>query len=642
MKRVKFYSNTDLSLGINIKIALDFMKKINDRNYCINDILEMYNIIKLFNPCVIPIIKEEDRNLFYLNKNKLWTFINDFCDEINSENVEILIQEIEIYYESDFFELIEKYEIYPKITPTIFANICNYKQTFLHYILLNKKLVVYYDKYIRDILVSSSQAGEIIINKYEIKNHSEKIFLPNSLTMDDKEMIIQKYIESSTSNLNYLIIITNLKNTKELAIGDKTRLSAKKKVNKLKNNILSENSIKMGISIKFSKNLDKLYRFKKENLDWIFIYNLDWIEENKNFETLLIYNFIHMFEYVDFQMRWTMVSKPHTSTFVESYSIKSKKDYNSNLVFGRFNQLAIFQMALYYNELQKQDIRIEDMINWFFSEYIFKEFGIKNFNINMPSKSSSYLEKCRMLLPEIDSCLKQYNCYIEDRCINLELVEIGSTNLAFKDVKTLLKKKYIYPIEKEFTLISNYFFSNQSELTHVEIETKSSKNFYELIIHNNIKKTDYPEYAQMVINELITYKYIFINNNGYIKFTNIDKIEILKDLYNNEVISYWHLDDKKRKATDELIEKGILICKSSLFSLPEQNYLNYYLNKREFTNSLDLRNMYIHGTQHHNDGKNDYIIYLEFLRLFILILLKINDDLCLYSSNAYKITSSQN
>jgi hypothetical protein len=69
----------------------------------------------------------------------------------------------------------------------------------------------------------------------------------------------------------------------------------------------------------------------------------------------------------------------------------------------------------------------------------------------------------------------------------------------------------------------------------------------------------------------------------------------------------------QRKEVDNLVNKGLLKSESSLFSKPEQDY---------------LRNMYGHGTQPLGDENIHYSNYIRFLKLFILIILKINDKLC--------------
>ena len=39
MGRIKFYSNTDMTIGYNFNKALDIIKNIKDEEYDINDIL---------------------------------------------------------------------------------------------------------------------------------------------------------------------------------------------------------------------------------------------------------------------------------------------------------------------------------------------------------------------------------------------------------------------------------------------------------------------------------------------------------------------------------------------------------------------------------------------------------------------------
>jgi hypothetical protein len=74
--------------------------------------------------------------------------------------------------------------------------------------------------------------------------------------------------------------------------------------------------------------------------------------------------------------------------------------------------------------------------------------------------------------------------------------------------------------------------------------------------------------------------------------------------------------------------ENIILFESSLFSKPEQAYFNYFLNKSEFTNGLDLRNSYLHGTQANPDDRQEHeYAYFTYLKLLVLALLKIEDDL---------------
>ena len=77
-----------------------------------------------------------------------------------------------------------------------------------------------------------------------------------------------------------------------------------------------------------------------------------------------------------------------------------------------------------------------------------------------------------------------------------------------------------------------------------------------------------------------------------------------------------------------MVSENIILFESSLFSKSEQAYFNYFLNKSEFTNGLDLRNSYLHGTQADPDEiqKHEYA-YFTYMKLLVLTLLKMDDDL---------------
>ena len=108
------------------------------------------------------------------------------------------------------------------------------------------------------------------------------------------------------------------------------------------------------------------------------------------------------------------------------------------------------------------------------------------------------------------------------------------------------------------------------------------------------------------------------------------KIYILDDLYKHEFISIYKLNEYKM-VIDPLIDSGKLYVKDTLFTKPEIDYLNYELNKREFSNGLDLRNKYSHAT-YPRDIKKQQEDYIELLKIMILIIIKINDEFCTRSN----------
>jgi len=77
--------------------------------------------------------------------------------------------------------------------------------------------------------------------------------------------------------------------------------------------------------------------------------------------------------------------------------------------------------------------------------------------------------------------------------------------------------------------------------------------------------------------------------------------------------------------------EGLIYFEDTLFSKPEQSYFNFILNKSEFTNGWGLRNKYLHGTQANPEETEKHKeVYLKYLNLIVLALLKIEDDLTIH------------
>lgn len=638
MGRIKFYSNTDMTIGYNFNKALDIIKNIKDEEYDINDILEFYNILKIFNEEYLKYVKDESKQLCSGSIRKINSIIGKFCFNINEKNIEDYLGKVDFNYLEDFFEIIDRYKVYKRIGVKKFREILYKKEDYLRFVLQNKDLVNEYSLLIKERLLDYSNSAEFLLEEYEVEHlgkYTSKKF-PKDLTNEDKEKILVNYINSDLANLNYLRIIVNLQSTTELNISDRTRLLAKKWAEEHEKSFFDDNAgVPISISVQFQRDLKNTFEFYEKFQDWKFLCNINWIEENIDDNSTLLNYFIHVFEYADTQMRWCLVSKlSYMGIFERSIFMRSKRDYSVGLVFNMLNGLADMQMRGYYSQLQKYDVWIEDLIAWFFDTYLVNEFGVLNFNISLPSRNSNYLEKCRSLLPEIDSCLKQFNYYVEDGIINSELLQISSNHIFFKNVKSLLKNKYVYPIENRYDVIAFYFFSDQCMLKYIERIEEKYNNFYELLLHEKIKKEDIVEYEQTSLQKLIDEQYIYIDENNYLCITNKIQLALLYDIYLNEVISYWRLQKFQRKEIDKLVDIGLLRFESTLFSKPEQNYLNYFLNKSEFNNSLDLRNKYSHGTQPFGNEEVHHSNYIIFLKLFILIIIKINDELCIKDEEA--------
>lgn len=646
MDKVKFYSITDLGSGYELQKAENIIESYNDsKEYNITELIELYNItkyidnkmfLKKWDDVYIENIKKTCKEM----KKKIYKY---FDEEISEYNIKNIIKSIPIQYIEDFFELFDKKIEKININGEIFIQAIKDNNIPIYHVLYFKKIVKQYDSELKKIMIEDIiNSTEIIIRKYYINEESnQRIELPKSLSIEEKENIFLQYIDSKYANLNYVQIIAQIQSNKDsIEISDRTKLKAQRKVTELKNKIFKE-----GVNIKYSYNViinDKQKIEKDEKLiatKIIYSYSKMWIEENKdNFATLLN-NFIYLFDFTDVEGRIELINKKHEyGIFEKTMNLNILKAYNPNSIFDHKKILSLMQINAYYEQLNKLNIRLEDIVEWFFKVYLEENFKIKNFSISMPSKESNFFEKCKTILPEIDHILKEYKYYVEDGQIDPDLISISSEHMFFKDIPSKIKNKYVYLKDtKDNNLIDYYFFSDQCMLAYLEKMEKKYDCFFKLIIKENIKYNDYQEYNKRDLDWLLQQNLIYINDEGYIKIRNQERIMIYAELHYKEVLNYWKKNHKIKAEIDKMEKEEKLELESSLFSRKEQDYFNFYLNRSEFIDGYDIRNSNLHGTQV-GDRKSGvhYSRYLQILLLIILIVIKINDDICLFESDIYE------
>lgn len=641
MDRIKYYSPRDWAGGYNLEKAEQIILNFdNDKEYDINDILEFFNIYKYFDNKVYLTKWDDDyiqklKDIVKQMKVKVYKYFNT---KINEDNIISVYETVDIHYKNEFFELFSNCIEAMNISNEKMAELLQCEKIRIRDVLEYKTLVIKYDDIIKEYLMNNNnESVELLIGKYYIDEESyDKLNFPSSLTLADKEKMILKYIEYEFANLNFIRIIAKIQSNKDsIVVDDKTKLKAQKRREEIENNLFknTNTTIEFGIGVVINDNQEEASLITSKGNDTNYSYSGKWIKENNDYPTLLN-NFIYLFNYVDPYFRIDLINKKCYSGIFERINYKVVRSYNPNQTFNNRAMVANMQIAAYYNYLNKNNIRLEDIIEWFFKEYLKSEFDIDNYIISMPSANSNYFEKCKSLLPEFDLILKEYKYYCEDGIIDQELVNISSTQMFFKDIPSLNDKKYIYANKIDDTLlIQYYFFSDQCLLNYNPITNKSYGCFYELLRNIEMKYSDYNIHEQKMIDWLVDKELLAVDNN-YIKLKNKPLINIYADLYFNEVINYWRYPKQLRNIVDSLIERGILYSENTLFSKPEQDYFNYYLNMSEFIDGFDIRNSNLHGSQ--SGDRNSEIHssrYMIILQLLILIVIKINDDLCIYDEN---------
>jgi len=639
--RIIFHSKNDMSGGhflskSEVILKKEFKAVPND----INDVLELHNI-KLYidNEVYLKSWSLAEITAYKGVVKKYGRFIGQFISKINDENILTYYKKLVPEYINAFWVLINNQNQFQKIRFDKIEQILNQKPHQIKSILKNKNLVDHYNIIIHSFLLDYQQSAEIILSVYESKElfNKVKLFLPKSLTIGEKENIISNYIDSEKCNSNYLRLIQNSKKSNDLHISDKVRLKAKRK-NEEKQSKYFDNKctgprMNCGVSIVFSENSSTIKKLNFEEHQANYTYSLKHIKKN-NHPYYLYLNFKTLFEFLDHQNRINLLSKRSQIDVLEQImGIRSKNEYVHGLSFQMSEMTSQTQIFAYSEILNTLNITLEEIIQLVYNSIFAELYGFaNNANLSMPTVNISALEKIRILAPELESVLKQYKLYVEDDLIDFELLQMSSSSAPLKEIPSLNKNKYIYLNKDNIEAISiaNLFFSDQTLLAYIEpFKDKHYKTFFELLINeSNIYFNNYEEHQTHNLKYLLDKNYIFIDPLGCIQITNKYRVLILQDLHENEASSYHHYPEEIRKEAIKMSEEGLINFDSSLLSKPEQDYFNYYLNKSEFTNGLDLRNSYIHGTQANPSETHLHEeSYLLYLKLIILILFKIEDDL---------------
>lgn len=639
LNRVVFFSKKDMAGGHQLQKGEKILKAKTKSTYDdINEILEFYNIKKYIDNEIYLKKWSSEEILEY--KQKVADFgkiIGKFISKIDDKNVINLYNKTLQNYTDSFWELFNNQNVFKRISKVNFKAILTKEPYLIHTILTHKNIVNKFNVTLKDFLLTYSQSAEILLSVYEVKNDLKKI-IPKSLTIEHKETIISNYLDSNNPNLNYIGLIENVRNKNDFKISDKTRLKAKRlHKSEIEKFFAEKGGMKYGVNLSFPENTEKVKDgFIDENQIANYTYSLDFIKKN-NSPYFLFKNFKYLFEYLDNQNRINLVSKKsELGLFDKIMGVHSQHEYRGGTTFSLSEMTSQAQITCYGKVLNNLNNKLEDILHFVFTKSFQEKYAFaNNARFSIPT-AISYFEKVRLLAPEFESALKQYKLFVENGNIDFELLQISSSSSAIKDIPSLNIKKYLYFNVHNQVMVncSNIFFSDQTLLAYVEpFKNDKYKTFFDLLANEDVEFNNYKEHQKPELNYLLEKEFIKIDNKGFIQIINLERLLIIKDLYENEVGSFYHYPTVFQEEAQRMADEDIITFESSLFSIPEQAYFNYFLNKSEFTNGLDLRNSYLHGTQANPDEieKHEYA-YFTYLKLIFLAFLKIEDDLNIYNS----------
>lgn len=647
VEKVKFYSTTDLAASHHLKKAEDLILNFKeDQGHTINDILELYN-------CTLYI----DNKIFFTqwsNKHKeqlksickgIKSYIARYFSNIDKATIELLVETIHWQYKEDFLKLFAQYQLKDRIDENTFATLLSKKFFSVAQVCQQPQLVDTYGMVVKRFVLETPSNMELLFDKYVVdsKTNKKQLYLPKSLTTDELNALISNYIDSPEASTNYLQLIINNHNTKDFSVTNEHRWKAKKRKEGIEESLF-KNSSGVSTAYKFvlQKDASKLVEQKLDNTDFEIVYNKTYLEQELDFENILN-NFIWLFDFIDSNGRINFVNKISTRTsLLDILQLKAKKDYHVNTAFTINEILTDASLALYYPLLKKQNVRLEDVLEWFFNTYLGEDFAVSDYVFTAPSEGSSYKEKCRDILPEMEYVLQQFKSYVDYGVINHEMLSLSSGGITFGQVPSLIKDKYIYA-KDILNPVFHLLFSDQTLLGYLGNPQKDSETFFDLLQKHQVRIEEFDDSQKTELQYLIDNDYIFIID-GFLRWKNPLRIKILNELYHYNVISMYRLHDTLQAEVKLMYQENKVKFESALFSKLEQDMFDYYLNNSKFQNGPQLRNKYAHGRLGNAANSNEeinYKNYLLILKLLIAIVIKINEDFCLYEIATKKEESNK-
>lgn len=625
----------DLAYSRNFDKAIKFQNDF-DCNSTMNiySALHCFELLKFY----------QDKSLIQLEKQTLFLEekliliqkkVGSYFNSVLLEELEKDLESKKVKINNNFKRILTEALIkYKRLDPTNIKSLLYNGFISIDCILLNKNIVSSNNLLIISYLESIETGIEKVINKYDNPRTKGKYYLPVISKEIINDMII-KYLDSQSCDLDYLELLQLHKDSNSsYSIEVKTRLKIRQKIEELKKNKYILKRIGFEFSIEIRPEQEEVIKFEQEENNLHCFISGTWINKYTDYPTILN-NFIYVFEMVDPNGEINHLFNPRDHNGLSDlFETKHVNSYGNN----QFNLNALIQnhlFAFYYDYLKEtKKIEVETLIEWFFSEYLNREFGINGFRIKI-ERSGSFLSRCRNVSIEIESILRQYKVFVEQKEINNELLEVYDQVSDCLQCPSLLQDKYLVIKENvDLDNIMYYLFSDQSLLCYVN-DMKNANTFYELMSDQmcDIYYFEYRDCLEQAIDFLIKQNILLKDDRGKLDWKNKRVIESIKRLY--EFGFYESKNDfyQLNNIFDSFTKKGWVEPANGLFSPQEQDYLSYYLNNKKYVNGPCLRNKYCHGGGENLSEEENKRNYYVMLRLIILIIIKINDELCFYYKN---------
>lgn len=641
IERAKFYSVDDLGNSMELLRAERVLESYEAGiGYSdINDILELYNVKLLIENHLALKSWDEAKIVEYVK------IVSDFGKDIvaffrkyiTAETAVESFAKVTDAYQQDYWDIFEKFGLIEILTEEFINNTLAVHPEQIENILHCEKIVKQNNDALSVFLCSYPNTAHFLINSFlvlDITGHTRTLYIPKSLTGTQRETIVDSYLDSGHATLGSVRIIMQSKDVHGLALNPKIRLKAKKLEPQLVT-IPSDamvSIVQTGFSIEFSQ--QEGIAPVQQSLDGLilkYVYSEKYLDALSKTELMNVFK--TYFGYLDNNGLLALCCNRNEDNFLEKINTQVVKGlYQMNDMFRMKNSIAVSQLAMFDSYLRRKGKTLEEIMKSYYEEYFKEDYGYPALDLSFPKDDDTNANKNKVIAPEMEAVVKQYDLFAEEGAIDPELYSIRMP-LPISLGKSLLWNKHKYAVINDGVADiykpMYFLFSDQSLLSFVEPFKDSHYHtlFKLLCTEDKVEYSKYEDHQKPKIDFLIENGYL-INDNGVLKFGNMARIAVLRQIFNKREISYYHCKPDVRIEIDKMIAEGWLKYDDYLLSPEERHYINFYLNTSECANGMQLRNRYSHGVASCMQSDTEHKeAYYYFLMIFVIILLKMDEDM---------------
>ncbi|MFK4851680.1 hypothetical protein ACI3KT_08605 [Microbacterium sp. ZW T6_19] len=629
-RRLRFYGSGDYATYWQVEDAAAVLSAFRgDEPADAATAIELHNAHLFLQAGFVPAsISESEQTELAEKSVRARGAVARYFTQVDASNVLDRILDVPREYHSDLLTLLANNRAYERCDADAMLKALFGTGVRLGEMLANKKLVRQYDAQLRVLLLVQSKNAELLIRQLFSKDRRKSHYLPSSLTASDLRDLMARYIRSDDANSNYLRLIETAPiSEKTTGVDARLKLEAKRRRDLETEAIFRENpGIKSGAEIRIADEQDEPVVSDLEGMVVRFSYSRQWLEESTDYPSILN-NFQHLFEFTDESALLSLPAYHSELGVFERFMMTSgQTDYHIGAAYRVRDMTSTLQTQLMLSFLVSQGIELESVVSWFFHSYLPAEFNARGFSFRQSATGSSFLERTRHLLVEMESVARQFSLYVEDGEIDRELLAMSSDNIRYREIPSLLEHKYLYSSDApEVQGILHALFSDQSTMNYIDDELQAD-DLATLLLRNVVPYSRFEEHQTSMLDQLIALEILW-NDAGRVRIGDAAQFLLLRSLHMNEAANYAHLAPRGRAAADKMLDRGWLNQAASLLTTAESSYFNYQLNKAEFHDGPEIRNKYLHGSQVDADGPSAHFeAYVTTLKLMISLVIKINDD----------------